>query len=52
MHSLPITKYVNRKTFSILGMVRIWNKFPREVVITPSLDMFKVRLDRALSNLV
>jgi len=33
-------------------MVRHWNKLPREMVDDPSLEMFKVRLDRALSNLI
>ena len=32
--------------------VRHWNRLPREVVDTPSLEVFKVRLDGALSNLV
>ena len=29
-----------------------WNRLPREVVSAPSLEMFKARLDGALSNLV
>ena len=33
-------------------MVRHWNRLPREVVGTPSLDAFEARLDRALSNVV
>ena len=32
--------------------VRHWNGLPREVVDAPSLDVFKARLDGALSNLV
>jgi len=28
-----------------------WYRLPREVVDAPSLNMFKFRLDRALSNL-
>ena len=36
-------------------MVRVlkhWNRLPREVVETPSLETFKVKLDGALSSLV
>lgn len=29
-----------------------WNRLPREVVDAPSLETFKVRLGRALSNVV
>ena len=29
-----------------------WNRLPKEVVDTPSLEAFKVRLDVALGNLV
>ncbi|KAK4818781.1 hypothetical protein QYF61_019127 [Mycteria americana] len=32
-------------------VVRHWKKFPREVVDAPSLEVFKARLDGALSNL-
>ncbi|KFM07504.1 hypothetical protein AS27_14706, partial [Aptenodytes forsteri] len=39
-----------RKKF--LTMVRHWNRLPREVVDAPSLEVFKARLDGALSNLV
>ena len=31
---------------------RWWNRLPREVVDAPSLEVFKVKLDGALSNLV
>ncbi|KFV59761.1 hypothetical protein N341_07778, partial [Tyto alba] len=41
-----------RKKFFTMRVVRHWNRFPREAVAAPSLDMFKSRLDRALSNLV
>ena len=31
-------------------MVRHWHKLPKEVVDAPSLEMFNVRLDGALST--
>jgi len=33
-------------------MVRHWNRLSEEVVAAPSLEVFKARLDGALSNLV
>jgi len=33
-------------------VVKHWNRLPREVVDDPSLEVFKARLDGALSNLV
>ncbi|KFQ81583.1 hypothetical protein N337_08825, partial [Phoenicopterus ruber ruber] len=33
-------------------VVKLWNRLPREAVDAPSLEVFKARLDRALSNLV
>jgi len=41
-----------RKKFFILRVVRHWNRLPREAVDAPSLQVFKARLDGALSNLV
>ncbi|KFQ94603.1 hypothetical protein Y956_02209, partial [Nipponia nippon] len=41
-----------RKKFFTMRVVRLWNRLPREVVDAPSLEMFKARLDGALSNLV
>ncbi|KFM05802.1 hypothetical protein AS27_09126, partial [Aptenodytes forsteri] len=41
-----------RKKFFPMRVVRHWNRLPREVVDAPSLEMFKARLDGALSNLV
>ncbi|KAK4815693.1 hypothetical protein QYF61_005506 [Mycteria americana] len=41
-----------RNNFFMLRVVKHWPRFPREVVDAPSLDTFKARLDRALSNLL
>ncbi|KFW65253.1 hypothetical protein AS28_05609, partial [Pygoscelis adeliae] len=41
-----------RKTFFTLRVVRHWNRLPTEAVDAPSLEVFKIRLDRALSNLI
>ncbi|KAK4807079.1 hypothetical protein QYF61_018420 [Mycteria americana] len=41
-----------RKKFFTMRVVKQWNRLPREVVDAPSLETFKVRLDRALSNLI
>ncbi|KFP98191.1 hypothetical protein N329_01885, partial [Haliaeetus albicilla] len=41
-----------RKKFFTVGVVRHRNRLPRENVDAPSLEVLKVRLDRALSNLI
>ncbi|KFV03492.1 hypothetical protein N339_08495, partial [Pterocles gutturalis] len=41
-----------RKKFFTVRVVRHWNRLTREVVDAPSLEVFKARLDEALSNLV
>jgi len=41
-----------RKKFFTVRVVRHRNRLPREVVDAPSLEVFKARLDGALSNLV
>ena len=41
-----------RKTFFTLRVVKPWPRLPREAVDVPSLEMFKVRLDGVLSNLI
>ncbi|KFZ59903.1 hypothetical protein N321_07731, partial [Antrostomus carolinensis] len=41
-----------RKKFFTVRVVRHWNWLPKEVVDAPSLEVFKARLDEALSNLV
>ena len=35
-----------------MRVVKHWHTLPREVVNAPSLETFKARLDRALSNLI
>ncbi|KFZ55036.1 hypothetical protein N321_02563, partial [Antrostomus carolinensis] len=41
-----------RKKLLMMRVVKHWNGLPREGVEDPSLETFKVRLDRALSNLI
>ena len=41
-----------RKKFFTMRVVKHWNGLSREVVEAPSLETFKTRLDRALSNLI
>ncbi|KFM14136.1 hypothetical protein AS27_05566, partial [Aptenodytes forsteri] len=41
-----------RKKFFTLRVVKHWHRLPREVVDAPSLEVFKVRLDGDLSNLI
>jgi len=35
-----------------MGVLKHWNRFPREIVDASSLETLKVRLDGALSNLI
>ncbi|KFV16140.1 hypothetical protein N340_06404, partial [Tauraco erythrolophus] len=42
---------LKKKVFT-LRVVKHWNRLPREVVVASSLEVFKARLDEALSNLV
>jgi len=42
---------IRKKLFTI-RVVKHWNRLPREVVEAPSPEVFKARLDGALSNLV
>ncbi|KFV11925.1 hypothetical protein N340_12026, partial [Tauraco erythrolophus] len=41
-----------KMNFFTQRVVRHWNRLPRETVDTPSLEVFKARLDEALGNLV
>jgi len=41
-----------RKKLFTMRVVEHWHRLPREAVAAPSLEVFKARLDGALSNLV
>lgn len=41
-----------KKKFFTVRLVRHWNKFSRVFVDVPFLEMFKAKLDGALSNLI
>jgi len=45
-------RLVVKGKFFTRRVVRCWNGLPREVVDTPSLEVFKAMLDGALGNLV
>lgn len=41
-----------KKRIFTMRVVKHWNRLLREIVDSPSLQTFKVRLDTALSNLI
>ncbi|KGL72780.1 hypothetical protein N309_01362, partial [Tinamus guttatus] len=41
-----------RKSFLTVRVTEHWNRLPREVVESPSLEIFKTRLHAALCNLL
>ena len=53
-HKLKHTKFrLNmRKNFFTLRVMEHWNRLPKEVVESPSLEIFKTHLDKVLYNLL
>ena len=41
-----------RKTFFTVRVAKIWNGLPREVVLSPTLGVFKKTLDRHLAGVI
>lgn len=50
-NSVNLLKKILNLKFITMRVMRHWNMLPREAVSAPSLEMFKARLDGALSNL-
>jgi len=53
-HKLKLRKFrLNmRKNFFPLRVTEYWNRLPREVVKSPSLEIFKTHLDKVLCSLL
>ena len=53
-HKLKYRKFQlnTRKNFFALRVMERWNRLPREAVESPSLEMFKTRLDKVLCSLL
>ena len=53
-HKLKHRKFQlnTRKHFFTLRVTEPWNRLPREVVASPSLEIFKTRLDKVLCSLL
>jgi len=47
-----ISSKVDLKNFLPLRVMEHWNRLPREVVESPSLEIFKTRLDKILCSLL
>ena len=41
-----------RKNYFTVRVARIWNQLPREVVLAPTLGVFKRRLDAYLAGII
>jgi len=52
-HKLKHRKFhLNRRKNFTLRVMEHWNRLPREVVESPSLEIFKIRLDAVLCSLL